>query len=55
VVLFEHRLITEQCITNQAEIKRRAKRLIARTAQAAEALREMPVIISSFQHSLCAA
>ena len=46
---FEHRLITEQGITNQAEINRRARRLIARTAQAAEALREMPVIISSFQ------
>jgi len=49
MVLFEHRSSKEQGITNQAEINRRARRLIARTAQAAEALREMPVIISRFQ------
>ena len=49
MVLCEHRLSTEQGITNQAEIKRRAKRLTARTEQAAEARREMSAIISRFQ------
>jgi len=49
MVLCEHRLSTEQGITNQAEIKRRAKRLTARTEKAAEARREMPAIISRFQ------